>query len=342
MVMRMNRKIIPVILAVLMICALFTGCSEKNSGEYVSLGEYEITEAHYKYFITKGYDAAFELTGVSDMGLLEEKIDGVSGDKWIKDYAVKLAKRYLLVNRLFDEAGLELTDEDTRAVQTRFDDEWYYTGRLSVYGPMGVVEDTYMDILTNEKKQEKLAEHYADELKGTVTDAQVEERFQRDYASARYIALNYVNGDNESTLDRYNEYKEQLEGGKTLDELISELQNSGDKFVITSIDGGTGKRDVVFTRTGSIFPLRFVNELFDTEVGGVIYYDDTANMIYVIAQRTDIMADGANLEAYRTEVIDSLVSEMYTERLDTEAERYDFSVNKSNTGGIDIKSLYGL
>ena len=342
-----NKWAIPaVIAALIVICAVIAVVvmrqSAKNSGEYVSLGDYQVTEAHFKYFITKGYDAAYAETGVSDASLLDQTIDGVKADKWIRDYAVKEAQRYLLVNKLFDDLGLELTDEDKQTVNQRFDDQWYTNGRVAVFGPMGIVEETYGDILTAEKKQERLTEYYADELKAELTEEQITDRFKTDHAAAEYIALNYVNGNNESTLDMFNDYKFLLENGEDFEGLLTDTAQGGDSFVVTSVNSDTGKRDVVFDRFGSIFPRNFIKELFAEDIGDIIYYDDSPNMIYVIAKRVDVMADPTNISEYRDETVNTLIGDLYSQRLESEASTNKFSVNKVNADSFDIRGLYGM
>ncbi|MBQ6539605.1 MAG: hypothetical protein IJL71_01080 [Oscillospiraceae bacterium] len=347
----MKKKTRNFIIAAVIITAIIAGaviiCTaaanrHNNKAEYTALGDEEITRGHYIYFCTRGYDEAYSLTGISDASLFDAKIDGVKAEKWMENYAVSQAKRYLAANKMFDDAGLELTEEDKQALDDRFTEEWYNTGRISVYGPMGVEEDVYMDILTTEKKIEKLTEYYRDELEGQLTDSEIEDCFAENFASAVYVAMHYIDTESKSTLEEYEAYCEEVKNGRPAAELAKELRDSGKEYIVTSIDGETGKTDVVFERSGSIFPLNFIKELFAAEVGEAIFYDDSPNMIYVIAQKTDLLKDPSNLEAHRDEVVEILLSDLMESKIESEIDTYNFSVNKSSTGSIDIKELYGM
>jgi hypothetical protein len=65
-------------------------------------------------------------------------------------------------------------------------------------------------------------------------------------------------------------------------------------------------------------------------------------MIYVIAKRVDVMADPANISEYRDETVNTLIGDLYAQRLETEASTIKFSVNKVNTDSFDIRRLYGM
>jgi hypothetical protein len=334
--------IVVAVLVVGIFLALKLSENESIEVEYVSLGESEITRGHYIYFCTRAYDMAYEKTGISDATLFDTDIDGTDATVWMREQAIGQAKRYLAANKMFDDAGLELSEDDLKAIDDAVMDEWYYNGRLSVYGPMGVDELTYTDMITTEKKIERLAEHYSAELESGLTDEDLSACLTENYASAEYIAINYVNSDNESTLEEYEGYVDEVKNGRPMEELISEIGESGKEYIVTSRDGDSGKDQVVFPKTGSIFPLNFIHELFAADVGDVIAYDDSPNMIYVLAIKTDVLGDGDNLAEYHDEIVDILLSDLFEDRLAGEIETYKFSVNSRNTNNVDIKALYGI
>lgn len=341
--MTKKRWILLIIIAILAVAGSLTAfflLNDQGGGrdEYLELDGNAIEERHFTYFCTQAYDEAYRLTGVSGEALWSEKIEGKKTEEWIKDYAAELGKQYLIVNKLFDESGMTLDEDDLSDIETTAYNEWWYYGRLSIYGPMGIEEDTYTEIVTMRKKTEKLAKYYEDEL--DVTEDTVESYLRENYASFIYISMYYYDEAGDSAAEEYEELCKRVEEGKSVGELASELAAEGSELITTSVNSETGQLDVSVKLGGSGFPGGFLNQIFDAAVGDVIYYDDDGNLTYTISERTDIMADSSHLETYRDEITDVLLSEQFGVKISGETGNYQISVNKRNVNGFDVRELY--
>lgn len=301
-----------------------------------------IDEAHFTYYCTLGYDEAYRVSGVGGADFWSEKIEGKKADEWIKDYAAELCKRYLIINNLFDRSGLTLSEDDLADIEQTAYNEWWYFGRLTVYGPMGIDEEVYTDIITTEKKAEILAKSYEDEL--NVSEDSLKTYLSENYTSFVYISMYYYDEEGNSAKGEYETLCDQVEGGKSVAELASELQaeatKTDSKLITTSVDPESERVDVAVRLGGTGFPADFLNDMYNAPVGDVIYYDDENNFTYTISERTDILADGYFLDAYRDEILDVLLLEQFDTKISEESGDHEIGVNKRRINGFDIRSLY--
>ncbi|MBQ4039817.1 MAG: hypothetical protein IJC91_01675, partial [Oscillospiraceae bacterium] len=127
--MSKNKKLTIIIAAAALIviigivlAVLFLG--DDGSDGYMSLDTYKVSDQHYTYFCTKGYDAAYQATGIGDSSLWDAEIDGVKTEKWIKEYAIEEAKRFLVINKMFEEAELSFTQDELFAIDDEVENAW--------------------------------------------------------------------------------------------------------------------------------------------------------------------------------------------------------------------------
>ncbi len=343
--MKKKTKIAIIILIVAIIAVIgivlgITLLGNDGSDGYMTLDSYAVTDQHYTYFCTLGYDEAYKATGIGDSSIWDTEIDGVKTEKWIKDFAVDEAKRFLVINKMFDDAGLAFTQDELFAIDDKVEEAWLYSGISGAYEKRGITQIVYEDIVTTEEKAEKLAEYYAEELSQSISEDDIKAYLDDNYASVIYFAMSYVNEDSDSTLDEYEGYCKEVENGKSLEKLVNELEASGNKFIVTSAGTDNGRTDTVITRSGSIFPIEYVSTLFDSEVGTVIPFDDTAANIYVLSQRADILADDYYLNLYRDDIVDALLASRYEDKVQDEMDNYSIDSAKMAINSMDLEEMY--
>lgn len=339
-----NKKtlIIALIVVAIVVTGVILGIAltrDNDTGSYLTLDSYKVTEQHYIYYCARGYDAAYVETGIYDSSIWDQKIDGKSTADWIKEYANEQAERYLVVNRLFNELGLEFTQEEINIINDEVNELWIYGGVGNAYEKLGIEQLIYNDIYTTEKRVEKLAAYFSDELSTSISEQDIESYLVDNYASVIYFAMSYTDGDSESTEDEYEAYCKQVENGKSLEELVKEFEADDNEFVVTSIASGNGRTDTVITASGSGFPLDYVKELFAAENGELIPYDDTAGNIYVLSQRMDILADDYYINLYHDEIVDTLLAERLEDKLAVNADGYEIKIHRA-AKRFDVEALY--
>lgn len=341
--MKSKKTLIIALTAVVIIAVgIFLGVvltRDNDTGDYLTLDSYRVTEQHYIYYCARGYDAAYVETGIYDSSIWDQKIDGKNTADWIKSYADKQAERYLVVNKLFNELGLEFTKEEISVINDEVNELWVYGGVGNAYEKMGIEQIIYNDIYTTEKRGEKLAAYFSEELGQSISETDIESYLNENYASVIYFAMSYTDGNSESTQDQYEAYCKEVENGKSLEELVKEIEASDNEFVVTSIASGNGRTDTIITASGSGFPLDYVQELFEAENGALVPYDDAAGNIYVLSQRRDILADNYYLELYHDEIVDALLSARLEDKLAASADEYQVKIHRA-AKSFDVEALY--
>lgn len=338
--MILKKRIVLIVLLIVIIVvagAIFLVCNQ--SDDFLSLDDYTISKSHYTYYATKAYDEAYKNSSKSE-SIWENKIADIDAEQWMKNYATDLCKRYLIVSKMFDDLGLTLDDSDNSEIKSTVYDEWNYRGRLAIYGPIGIDEEIFTDIITVEKKFEKLAIYYKEELDELVSDDDIKLYLTENYASVVYVAMSYQDESGNSSLDQYNTYCQQIKDGKTVQELALELNAPGSNRIVTSIDDEGGRLDFAIQKSGSSFPQQFVSELFEAEIGDIIYFDDTANMIYCICARTNILDSDYYLKYYHDEIKTALLGKHFEDKLDDKTDNYKISISNWNIFRFSIRDLY--
>ncbi len=140
--------------------------------------------------------------------VFSETIDGVNAEQWIKDETLRLSKRYVAIERLFEEEGLTLDAEKVAEVNADVKETWdseslnYYGFTISVesvygyptmgkyYESIGIGQDSMKDIEINALKEEALfLEVYANNEETKVSDEDIDAYLLENYMSVKYIEV---------------------------------------------------------------------------------------------------------------------------------------------------------
>lgn len=266
--MSIRKKIVSAILAgVLCVttAASLTGCGDVsyamtindeklNAGIYLYY-EYQAKSEAASKFAEENPDAD---TSAEGFDYFANNVEGKPFAQWITDKTEELCKEYAAVNALFDEKGLELTEDEISEINASVKSTWYDENPYLVYygidfdtmgeyyESLGVGMESYKLLTMNEKKRETLFDslYSVGGTEGT-TQAEVDAYFAENYARAAYfeIALEDGNGDTIETSeglqileDLGNGYVEDLKNGtpfstvsKEYDTFVDEQRKAAEK-----------------------------------------------------------------------------------------------------------------
>ncbi len=149
-----------------------------------------------------------ETTEVTD--IFSEQIEGVAAEEWIKTEAIELTKRYVAIEKLFEEKGLQLPDEDINSVSDSINNNWetetinYYGFQLSVealygyptmgeyYEAIGIGKETLKELELNQLKEDQLfIEIYTNEEETKLPEDEINAYLKDNYANVKYIEVPY-------------------------------------------------------------------------------------------------------------------------------------------------------
>ncbi|MGN0596084.1 MAG: hypothetical protein ACI4J1_01980 [Ruminiclostridium sp.] len=266
--MSIRKKIVSAILAgVLCVttAASLTGCGDVsyamtindeklNAGIYLYY-EYQAKSEAVSKFAEENPDVD---TSAEGFDYFANNVEGRPFAQWITDKTEELCKEYAAVNALFDEKGLELTEDEISEINASVKSTWYDENPYLVYygidfdtmgkyyESLGIGMESYKQLALNEEKRETLFDslYSVGGTEGT-TQAEVDAYFAENYARAAYfeIALEDGNGDTIETSeglqileDLGNGYVEELKNGtpfstvsKEYDTFVDEQRKAAEK-----------------------------------------------------------------------------------------------------------------
>lgn len=191
------------------VCAAsMTGCTD--TGYIGTVDGMEIRNGIYLWCMQTAYgDCYTEIVEVKEEAgdtsevtdIFVQTVDGKPANDWIKENAVVELRRYVAVNRLFEENGLTLTSEELASINADVNEIWdednwyaqyiYGTDTMGeYYDSIGIGMDSIRDIHTTNKMELKLLEAlYTDGgVKALPTD-EINSYLTENYANVKYIEL---------------------------------------------------------------------------------------------------------------------------------------------------------
>lgn len=194
------------------VCAVsMTGCID--TGYIGTVDGMEIRNGVYLWCMQTAYGDCY--TEVSDVkaeagdtseiaDMFVETIDGKPANDWIKENAVVELRRYVAVNRLFDENGLALSAEDNADINEYVNDIWdtedmyaqyiYGTDTMGeYYESIGMGMETIRDVYTTNQKEGKLLEAlYSEGGAKALSEDEINSYLTENYANVKYIELPFT------------------------------------------------------------------------------------------------------------------------------------------------------
>ncbi len=199
-------------------------------------------------------EAREELGETDEMtDFFSENIEGENAEEWIKAETIELTKRYVAIEKLFEEKGLKLSDEDINAVTDSINKNWesdtinYYGFHLAVqamygyptmgeyYEAIGIGKDSLKELDLNALKADELfLEIYTNEEETKISDEEINTYLKENYANIKYIEVPYedyagLNLDAEKDADeiaqlkeRAKSYVDRFNAGESIIELVYE------------------------------------------------------------------------------------------------------------------------
>ncbi len=194
--------------------------------------------------------------------LFVETIDGKDAKQWVKEDALRQIKRYVAVQRLFEEKGLSLTAEEQKAANDNVNAIWdesdmyaqyiYGTDTMGeYYDSVGIGKDSIKEIQTNNLMEEKLfLAIYDTNGEKAVTDDEFNTYLKENYANYKYIELSFDDkyglnlkeeADIQAVKDTAQSYADRLNGGESYIEIKYEhdLYNAQNKAAVDAEDNWT-------------------------------------------------------------------------------------------------------
>lgn len=234
--MKTIRKITAIVMVLIMALSL-TACGDTSW--IVKVDDTTVNSGVYIYYQTIGYSDAVNQLAAEDINyyymmmygqsLLEEKLGEQTVEDYTNEYALSMCKQYVVVEKLFDELGLELTDEDLAKVKAEVNNLWKNSSEA--LEKAGIGKASVEKIAISSLKEEKIFNSYY-EVGGTngTTEDDIKGYLAENYVRAKYITIPYADSaDDAVDAARKSEaeakaqgYLDRLNAGEAMNDIIEE------------------------------------------------------------------------------------------------------------------------
>ncbi|MGN0701086.1 MAG: hypothetical protein ACI4J8_08805 [Oscillospiraceae bacterium] len=197
--------------AAIVCAAALTGCSD--NGYIMNVEGIDIRNGIYLSGVMSAYGDAYEKVSEAreEQGLtsevedlFKESIDGKPVSDWVKEEALNQVKRSVAIQKLCEENGIALSDEEANEINAEINQMWteesfyaqYLYGTNTIgeyYEGVGIGKDSLRESFTVSNLYQKLFMHYYGEGGLTpVSDADLNAYLKENYASAFVLELKYT------------------------------------------------------------------------------------------------------------------------------------------------------
>lgn len=337
----MKMKKLGGLLSIAIFVVSLAGCGQVFSPAMTIDGT-EISGGMYLLQQYNAYDKAKSEVEDTSKDVLSQKVDDVNAKKWIHDETLKSSKEYVAVQKLAEEHGVTLSDDDVSMIESALS-SWDSSGSFEAYAENGIGKDTFYDFLENQTLKNNLFDKlYKEDGDQFVTDEELKTLYNEKYAILDTITIPLYEQDGVTRVN--DETKKQIED-KT-QEIVNELQSGAktpdtiksDIADLYALSGSTfdESTNAVFTSTtvtlhpkeddvnsySEEFLETVANEPFNTY--GMTVVDDEDAQVYevLLYQKTEPLTDEEEFASQRDSLLSDVKDDDFTDLLDTTADTY--------------------
>ncbi len=197
--MSIIKRIAAILLVAVMALSL-AGCSDTSW--IMKADDLVVNSGLYIYYQTQGYVDAIYTLAAEDMNyyyyymygysLVDEMFDDTQtiGD-YMNTYAMDMCKQYIVVEHLFNELGLELSQDNKNLIKAQTNSTW--ANSSTDLENIGISKSTLEMAITSSLKEELVFNAYYEVggLAGT-TEETIKAHFEEEYARIKYMTFNFV------------------------------------------------------------------------------------------------------------------------------------------------------
>lgn len=381
------KRILVLILALAMTLS-FTACGDTSW--ITKVDDVTVNSGLYIYYQIQGYDAAgielikedpsyqyFIQYGIS-------YIDANVGEESVRDYmnsfALDMSKQYVIVDKLFTELNLELTEDDESLIKARTENEWKNLG--TYFEKVGVSKKTVEKAQTSLIKEEKVFNTYYEVggLNGTTED-DIKAYLSDNYVRVKYLSFRFadnvddaIDEEEAEALETAQSYLDRANAGEDFDELIAEYEAELAKEAAGEDEEEEGGKDIdlpeeepeetdetedaeddteedkeedlyeneyIFFKESKRPSEKFINYLFESIKAGEVGLIQDDTHIYLV-QKLDISERTDVYDENREFLLKELFDTDYTGLINEKLKSYTVEVNEKSVKRYKPDSALGI
>ncbi len=363
--MSILRKLVAVLLVACMALSL-AGCSDTTW--IMKADDIVLNSGLYIYYQTQGYSAAvmelasqdynYYMNYMYGVTMLDEKIGEQTVAEYANEYAIDMCKQYIVVEHLFSELGLELSDEDEALIKAQVKNA---LNNKEQFEAIGISEATIKKVVTSLVKENKVFAAYYEVggVKGTTEEA-LKTHFADDFARIKYMTFNFAESADDaideavkneqlalaqSYLDRANAGEDFNALIEEYDEYLASLEASEETAEETAEDETVDAEEEVDEYLNETIihiedkapSEKFVGYVFSAcKVGEYSIIQDDIN--FYLVQRLDVLEREEIYESQRNSIISELYDSDYTSLINETLKNYTITINEKAVKRYPVKN----
>ncbi len=324
----MRRKLLAVLIAVLIVAGIFSGCASTSTTPaegVASHGEYSIGGGLYMRFMLDAYNLA-TTHNTEGEDLLSITIEDKDAAQWINDTTALDVQRYIGTMNKFEELGLEYTDTDQAEVDAYA--AQMLTNYAMLFEPNGIGLQTLKDYYEYSTKSSDIFLHYYGEGgEMEVPAEEVEQYLKENYNLTQVMVFDKpmptLDDDGNEIQPTQEEIDAAEANARSYYDRIVAGESFDDLYVEWEIDIYEGEENIPHTHDDPLahnlytqmadpnLPLAYTEVMDTAPLNEVQFIEDEYG--YYVAIRLDVLADGSVQANYSTTALMELRSEEYRE-----------------------------
>ena len=383
----MNRLTKKAAASILCGAVALTACSCGNTtGTALTIDGEDIRAGIYIYYQSNALNDAVtaleeeqpELDMYAEDFVLEDQtVGGLNINEWVKNKTIEYCREYVAVNKLFNEYGLSLSDEELSEINTNTNTLWTEENMYAqyIYGvdamgeyyeSIGIGKESYKDISTAGYKRSAIFDHlYKEGGSLAVSADELSAKVVADYALVLSMEIDAEIASPET-------YLEMLNSGKTFSEVhqaytkedtikrleadIAKAEADGTEYTGTRPEElevpliSEKDMQTIVSKDSTTPSESYVTDVFAMTAGEakIITVSETTTaadgtettaMSYYLVKRLDIAADAEVMEEYGETALHSLKDEEFDTTMKTAGSAYSVSENAAAIKKYTIEKL---
>ncbi|MBO5266967.1 MAG: hypothetical protein J6B08_06690 [Ruminiclostridium sp.] len=383
----MNRLTKKAAASILCGAVALTACSCGNTtGTALTIDGEDIRAGIYIYYQSNALNDAVtaleeeqpELDMYAEDFVLEDQtVGGLNINEWVKNKTIEYCREYVAVNKLFNEYGLSLSDEELSEINTNTNTLWTEENMYAqyIYGvdamgeyyeSIGIGKESYKDISTAGYKRSAIFDHlYKEGGSLAVSADELSAKVVADYALVLSMEIDAEIASPET-------YLEMLNSGKTFSEVhqaytkedtikrleadIAKAEADGTEYTGTRPEElevpliSEKDMQTIVSKDSTTPSESYVTDVFAMTAGEakIITVSETTTaadgtettaMSYYLVKRLDIAADAEVMEEYGETALHSLKDEEFNTTMKTAGSAYSVSENAAAIKKYTIEKL---
>lgn len=376
------KKIVAIIMVLTMALSL-TACG--NTSWIVKVDDVTVGSGTYIYYQTLGYSDAGNQLASQDinyyymmmygMSYIDEKIGDQTVSEYMNDYALSMCKQYVVIEKLFDELKLEITDDEKAKINSDVKRLWEQSSES--LEKAGIGKATVEKVALSALKEEKIFNTYY-EVGGTngTTEDDIKGYLANNYVRVKYITIPYADSADDAVdaarkseaEAKANGYLDRINAGESIDLIIEEYEaeaaaeneedsedNLEDAAPVDDAENAEAdeeadehaghnheeyENEYIFNKESKSPSEKFVNYIFtEIKTGEAKLVQDDLN-IYVV-EKLDVLERTDIYDSNREYLLNQLFDSDFTKLINEKLAGYTVSVNDNSIKRYKAKKAIG-